>query len=318
MYYIYDIYSIILLAGARCFGWCELNRVEGNSNTVQEMALYKFVRLDGRRIVDCILYSHPFVKVKVLFVLVIIASGICSISFAPRTYFDNRKNLLNRVFVKWSWGWTLLLLLPLVTLSSYVYEKADKMSVFKNLIRIGVAHVIWFIVTTVFRLLDHAVGTCSNAAFEHRSACHSNGSVWYGFDISGHTFLLSYCILVITEECIPVSALVWLQAGKNIISSITELNHLHKAYYKISPVMSVLRLYAVVLILLATLMTLTTNLYFHTMPEKILGFLIAVTCWYVTYSHIYGGVWFIPKPDHTTKELFQQKDLVYSHREQLY
>lgn len=279
------------------------------------MASYRFIQLPSRgRCVDCILYSHPSVKVKVLFVMVLIASGICSVSFAPRTYFDDKRNLLNRVFVKFSWGWTLLLLLPLVALSSYVYEKGSRVDVLKNLLRIGLAHVIWYVVTTGFRILDHAVGTCSNAAHEHRSACHNNGSTWYGFDISGHTFLLSYCILVITEECIPVAPTVWQQAG-NIISSVVEPGHLLKAYLKISLVMSALRLCAVILILLATLMVLTTNLYFHTMPEKILGFLIASTCWYITYHHIYGGVSFIPKPDHTVKKLFSQ-DLKCSQREQ--
>lgn len=263
-----------------------------------------------------VLYSPPSIKAKILFVMVIIASGICSLSFAPRTYFDNRKILLNKVFVKFSWGWTLLLLIPLVTLSSYIYEKASKIDVFKNLLRIVIAHIIWFVVTSVFLVLDHAVGTCSNVNFEHRSACQNNGSIWYGFDISGHTFLLSYCVLVITEECAPVSPTMWQQAGI-IISNVTEFNHLLRSYYKISSVMNVLRVYAVILILLATLMTLTTNLYFHTMPEKILGFLIAVSCWYVTYSYMYGQILFIPKPDHTTKKLFIQKDHIHSCKEQL-
>lgn len=278
--------------------------------------LASYRQLHKGRIIDCILYSHPSVKVKALFVMVLIASGICSISFAPRTYFDNRRNLLNQVFVKFSWGWTLLLLLPLVVLASYVYEKASKIEVFKNLLRIGVAHVIWYVVTTAFLVLDHAVGTCSDVSYENRSACHSNGRMWYGFDISGHTFLLSYCILVITEESIPASPNVWQQA-ENIITNSTGSYLLQKVYYKTSLVMSVLRLYATVLILLATLMLLTTNLYFHTMPEKILGFMIAVSCWYVTYHYIYGGVWFLPKPDHMTKKLFSEKDYRHSHKEQL-
>ena len=280
------------------------------------MASYGGLQVYLRRITDCILYTQPSVKVKILFVLVIVASVACSVSFAPQTCFDNRDNLLNRVFVKFSWGWTLSLLLPMVTLSSYVYEKASKMDVLKNLLRVAVSHVIWYVFTTAFVLLDHAVGTCSNATYEYRQECHKNGSMWYGFDISGHTFLLSYCILVITEESIPVSQNVWQQAG-NIISSIGELIHLQKAYYKISSLLSILRFYGVVLILLSTLMILTTNLYFHTMPEKILGFIIAVLCWYITYRHMYGAIWFLPCPDHTTKKLFSEKHLVHSRREQL-
>lgn len=278
------------------------------------MALHGFVKLNRGRVVDCILYSHPFVKINILFVMVLIASGICSMSCAPHTYFDDRKNLLNRVFVKFSWGWTLLLLLPLVTLSSYIYEDTSKVDVSKNLLRVGVAHVIWYVVTTGFLILDHIVGTCSNAAYEYRSECHSNGNIWYGFDISGHTFLLSYCILVITEECIPVAPNEWQQVG-NVISSATKPDYLLKPYHHISVVMSVLRLYATILMLLATLMVLTTNLYFHTMPEKILGFLIAVACWYITYHLIYGGVSFLPKPDRITKKLFSHNNK-YFHREQ--
>ena len=280
------------------------------------MASYRLLQVYLRRATDCILYTQPSVKVRILFVMVIFASAICSISFAPQTCFDDRNNLLNRVFVKFSWGWTLLFLLPVVTLSSYVYEKASKMDVLKNLLRVAVAHAIWYVLTTVFVLLDHAVGTCSNAAYEYRRECHKSGSLWYGFDISGHTFLLSYCILIITEEAIPVSHYVWQQAG-NIISSISESIQLQKTYHIISPIMSILRLYGVILILLSTLMILTTNLYFHTMPEKSLGFIIAVVCWYITYHHMYGAIWLLPQPDHTTKKLFTEKHLIYSRREQL-
>lgn len=269
-----------------------------------------------RRITDCVLYTQPSVKVKILSVMVVFGSVICSISFAPETCFDDRNNLINRVFVRFSWAWTLLFLLPMVALSSYVYEKAIKMDVLKNLLRVAVAHAIWYVLTTAFVLLDHAVGTCANAAYEYKHECHKSGSLWHGFDISGHTFLLSYCILIVTEEAIPVRHNVWQQAG-NIISNMGEPIQLQQAYYKISPVMGVLRLYGVVLILLSALMTLTTNLYFHTMPEKSLGFIIAVLCWYVTYHYMYGATWLLPQPDYTMKKLFSEKHLVYSRREQL-
>ena len=268
------------------------------------MASYRGLQVYVRRITDCVLYTQPSVKVKILFVMVIFANVISLLSFAPQTCFDDKNNLLNRVFVEFSWGWTLLFMLPMITLLSYVYEKASRLDVSKNLLRVAVAHVIWYVLTTAFVLLDNAVGTCSNAAYEYRRECHESGSLWYGFDISGHTFLLSYCILIITEEAIPASHHVWQQAG-SIILSIDESN-LQKAYNKISPVIDILRLYGVVLILLSTLMTLTTNLYFHTMPEKLLGFIIAVVCWYVTYHYMYGAVWFLPQPDHTTKKLFSE------------
>ena len=272
------------------------------------MSPNKSIRVFFWRATACILYTRPFNKAKVLFALVVVASVLCSVSFAPSTCLDDKNSFLNRVFVKFSWAWTLTLLLPLVALSSYIYEKASRMEALKNLLRVAVAHVIWYVFTTAFVLLDHAVGTCSNPVYEYQRACYKNGGVWYGFDISGHTFLLSYCILIITEECMPVSPNVWHEA-ENIISNNTALSHLQKPYYIVSLVMTILRFYAVLLILLSTLMMLTTNLYFHTMPEKILGFLIAVGCWYLTYCCMYGGVWFLPQPDHTTKSLFSDKHL---------
>ena len=268
------------------------------------------------RATDCILYTRPFNKAKVLFVLVVVASVMCSISFAPSTCLDDKNSFLNRVFVKFSWGWTLILLFPLVALSSYIYEKTSKTEVLVNLLRVAIGHVIWYVFTTGFVLLDHAVGTCSNSEYEYQRTCYKNGGVWYGFDISGHTFLLSYCILIITEESIPVSSTVW-QEAEDIILNNTTLSHLRKVYYVASLLMNILRFYAIILIVLSTLMMLTTNLYFHTMSEKILGFLMAVGCWYLTYCCMYGGVWYLPQPDHTTKRLFSDKRLTHSRNEQL-
>ena len=254
---------------------------------------------------NLVLYSRVKSKVLFLFVIVIVGSTLCSLSLSPPTYFDNRKNIINQGFVKFSWGWTLLLLVPLVILSSYVYELGSIVEVIKNCIRIVVSHVIWYVITNAFVILDDVVGTCSIAAYEHKSPCYSNKGIWYGFDISGHTFLLCYIIFVITEECIPISSRIWNKAG----SILQRPNNSHpissKHYKRISLILYWLRMYATLLITLAFVMSLATNLYFHIMPEKILGFLVAAVCWYITYCQMYGKIWFIPKPDQTTKELFK-------------
>jgi len=255
---------------------------------------------------DLVLYTKVKTKVWILFVTVIVGSTFCSLSLLPPTYFDNPKNFINQGYVKFSWGWTLLLLLPLIILTSYVYEMGSIAGIMRNCIRIGISHVIWYVVTNAFVILDNTVGTCSKAGFEHKSPCYSNKGIWYGFDISGHTFLLCYIIFVITEECIPVKPQTWNKAEGILQRPHSTHPTLWKSYKKISSVLNWLRLYATFLIVLSCAMTLATNLYFHTMPEKVLGFVIAVLCWYITYCLIYGNIWFIPKPDYTTKELFKE------------
>ncbi|XP_065913785.1 acyl-coenzyme A diphosphatase FITM2-like [Dysidea avara] len=251
---------------------------------------------------NLVLYTNVKTKILFLFVTVIVGSTLCSLSLSPPAYFDNPKNFLNKAFVKFSWGWTLLLLVPLVILTSYVYELGSRAGVVKNCIRIVISHVIWFVVTTAFVILDDNVGTCSKAGFVHKSPCYSNKGIWYGFDISGHTFLLCYIIFVITEECIPIIPQTW-----NKAENILHRPILLRRYKKISSVLNWLRWYATFIIILACIMTLATNLYFHTMPEKILGFLVAVLSWYITYCIMYGNIWFLPKPDYTTKELFKEQ-----------
>lgn len=49
--------------------------------------------------------------------------------------------------------------------------------------------------------LEKLTGKCMGATAGHRRECFDLGGKWIpGFDISGHTFILLYSILLITEE----------------------------------------------------------------------------------------------------------------------
>ncbi|OCT60103.1 hypothetical protein XELAEV_18046123mg [Xenopus laevis] len=124
----------------------------------------------------------------------------------PDSYWNNRRNVLNVYFVKFSWGWTLWLLLPFIALTNYKLTRSIT-KVLRRLSTLLVGTLIWYLCTNLFLYIEHITGSCfeSEALLdprEHqdRRECQLHGGFWSCFDISGHCFLLSYCILIILEE----------------------------------------------------------------------------------------------------------------------
>lgn len=163
----------------------------------------------------------------------------------------------------------------------------------KNVHRVNLCHV--------------KVKTCL-CCFNHtgRSECIRGGHSWLGFDISGHVFLLTYCIYVITEECANIKLEVWYEYPEAITqeNAVTDkLNQRRKdtllLLHKIgSFFVEPLELFCLALMLIWVVMVGSTSLYFHTFVEKLLGYLIAFLCWYGTYSLLYSRKPFLPsRPD---------------------
>ncbi|XP_067904348.1 acyl-coenzyme A diphosphatase FITM2 [Heterodontus francisci] len=194
------------------------------------------------------------------------------------SYFSNRRNVLNVYFVKFSWGWTVSLLLPFVFTSNYLVQR-DVLFAVRRITSCVVGTAVWFLSTRIFHIVENFTGECYEAQnmivlheFESLYTCKKQGHLWLGFDISGHSFLLSYCVLIIIEE-------------------IAVMNELHKVEQKpgkaTSTFVKSLFIALNALLLLWVWMFFCTAVYFHDMSHKIIGTAFGISAWYGTYRFWY-------------------------------
>lgn len=189
-------------------------------------------------------------------------------------------------------------------LTAFLYSGLQWRQVLLHLSRLVVAHCVWFSFTRAFVFLDNAVGSCSDSVSTTRSQCVLEDNSWSGFDISGHTFLLTYCVYVLTEEVSGLRWEVWGQydgsleleyrAVNKLAGMITVLPRLHELS---SPLAHSLELLAAALMTVWVTMLITTTLYFHSIPEKLLGGMCGWLSWQLTYGWLYGKAYMPIRPD---------------------
>lgn len=217
----------------------------------------------------------------------------------PRSFMANKYNFLNVFFVKFGWGWTLVLVGVFIYFSSYTYCCGDRSAVKRHLSRLAVGTFWWFTLTNLFNYIEHASGFCSSEVADHSSkrVCIDAGFAWLGFDISGHAFLLVHCLLTISEE-------VKVMKGWDRIAELIQteeerepgtaprvqddkLQKLKQYYTQYTPYVKAMFIVLAVLTLIWELMLLGTTLYFHNMPQKLVGTLFAGFAWFMSYGVIY-------------------------------
>ena len=252
---------------------------------------------------------HLPIPIKALLLLAIVLAGsmLSSFSLIPDSHFSDKRNALNIYMVKLSWGWTLLCLVPTVVFTSFLYTGVEWTLMFRHLGRILVSHLIWYFFTMSFVLLeDNLPGVCEEASITTRSECLTNRHEWNGFNISGHIFLLSYCIFVLTEECDNIRKDIWLKyeqmwdLERKVVEKLPEKkkSSLLYLYRMVSWVVELLELLATAEILLWTFMIATTSLYFHSIWEKLPALVLGYFAWLVTYNWLYGRSHYFPcKPN---------------------
>lgn len=182
-----------------------------------------------------------------------------------------------RYFVKVAWAWTFCLLLPFIALTNYhLTGKAGL--VLRRLSTLLVGTAIWYGCTAIFSNIEHYTGSCYQSPAlegirkEHQSKqqCHREGGFWHGFDISGHSFLLTFCALMIVEEMAVLHEVK------------TDRSHcLHTAITTLVVALGSLTFIWV-------WMFLCTAVYFHNLSHKVFGTLFGLLGWYGTY-----GFWYL-------------------------
>eukprot|EP00079_Xenopus_tropicalis_P030724 XP_012826930.1 PREDICTED: fat storage-inducing transmembrane protein 2 isoform X1 [Xenopus tropicalis] len=206
--------------------------------------------------------------------IVLGGSLLKELSPLPDSYWNNKRNVLNVYFVKFSWGWTLWLLLPFIALTNYKLTRSTT-KVLRRLSSLLVSTLIWYLCTNLFLYIENITGSCYESEAmsdpkEHqdRRECRLHSGYWHGFDISGHCFLLSYCILLILEET-------------SIISNIRFERHWHR--------MAINAQFAAlsILVIIWVWMFLCTAVYFHNIFQKVIGTAFGILAWYITYRWWY-------------------------------
>ena len=158
-------------------------------------------------------------------------------------------------------------------------------------------NLIFIIVFQVlFPAIDNFSATCiagNETLTLTKAQCLSNeGWQYFSFDISGHSYLLIYCVLIIMEESKEIIYFVWLK--RKLFDDAAEdsswpdldekqVNSLRRRFPKLSPVLAVTFFNMSALALLWDFMLLVTTLYYHTFAEKVIGTVLALLMWAFLY-----------------------------------
>lgn len=258
----------------------------------------------ARRLANLMTIVHAPVPIKAQVFLAVVVLGSClqASGVVPETVFSDKNNPINKYLVKFSWFWTAMWMFVTIAITATLYTAFSWRAILRHLSRIAVGHVVWYCVTTAIEILDNRVGECSMEGISTSKACVRGGYEWVGFDVSGHVFLLSYCVFVITEEAFNIKAEIWqqydvtLETERKVLSkSGKELKvWLTDVHREASCFVEALELIALLLVLIWSAMLLATSLYFHTFAEKLLGLLISVSVWWVSYRGLFGSSCYSP------------------------
>nr|SVE91201.1 EOG090X07YX [Daphnia sinensis] len=271
--------------------------------SIQQVLLLMVVHLCRK-----ILFIDPNIKVGIYIMLVFFGSILGDVLPIPNSYFSRKDNIFNVYFVKLSWGWTMIFVGSFVYLTSSVYSCGDKTKIRKHMLRLLFATFMWFFWTKLFVTIEESYGYCSKPivrSSNSRKQCLSKGLSWNSFSLSGHTFILIYCALIIMEEA---KALVSWEAIKDHLRnedhnrsseesgsatpldclSAEQLLFVRDKYEKFTPFIRLSFIAMAVLALLWDIMLMATIIYFHSTPEKFVASVIAVLLWFFSYRFLFS------------------------------
>lgn len=123
--------------------------------------------------------------------------------------------------------------------------------------------------------------------------------VYHSFDISGHSFLLTFNVLVLMEESKEILHYLYLarsfggnkehRTEKGMLTKLDEreTQSLRSRFSKMSPLI-ILGIGLMWLVcLLWDFMLIITTIYYHTFQEKLIGTVLAFIMWYVLYKKVF-------------------------------
>ena len=245
----------------------------------------------NRKRLQYIVVMDAHVKFALLWLTFVIGSFSFDFWPLPQSYFSNKKNIFNTVFVKRGWGWTVVFLLGYIMCIT-IKQKINNIYIFiRQISRLVVYTIEWYIFTELFQYIHKMTGKClgSNTT-DNITACVKEGFIWNGFDISGHTYILTLMTLIINNELNKTFSLnigigseegseqiskeyviLWKKIPRNVIDSLLEI----------------LSVSLVLLVILWEIMLFFTCAYFHTLVQKLLGILLGLFSFYIPNRYIF-------------------------------
>lgn len=246
------------------------------------------------------IFPPTHIKIGLHFIGLIILSLLKDFQLSPDSYFAKKNNFFNAYILKLAWGWTLILTIPFIFMTSWIYTNRDLLKIRNHFMRVGIATGTWFIFTSLFEYIDKNTGSCNNRSFSTKSLCKFNKHEWINsVDISGHTFLLMHAILFMKEEVQVFSK--W-DKLKEKLSSQNDLNKTQ--YYQKLTLYIKLNFIAIGLLsLFYDVMLMTTFWYYHTFFHKLIAACLAITSWFLSYKCFYENEKFFLSPGLPGKEI---------------
>ncbi|XP_066254323.1 acyl-coenzyme A diphosphatase FITM2 [Euwallacea similis] len=260
------------------------------------------------------LFFDTNLKVALYLACLFLVSLIADVATIPRIYLSRSDNIFNKYFVKFAWGWNLLLLMPFVIFTSYIYCCGQLKRILQHhMPRLIIATLFWYFWTNLFNYIEASFGRCQFKQFSSKESCLKQGHIWNGFDTSGHSFILIYGSLILIEEtrCMvnwdSIKEYLRLEdhnrATRETEQSTNPLRHLSPEefktlqfnYEKYTPYIRSLFIIITLFQVMWDVMLICTMLYYHVMIEKFLGGSIAILTWFFTYRVWYVNPNLLPK-----------------------
>uniref|UniRef100_A0A8D0HSX3 Fat storage-inducing transmembrane protein 1 n=1 Tax=Sphenodon punctatus TaxID=8508 RepID=A0A8D0HSX3_SPHPU len=202
----------------------------------------------------------------------------------PRAIFANHHNFFNIKFVMSAWGWTCIFLGGFILLVAYL-ASGQPLLTLRHLSRLAVGAGLWLGAIETFLLIENLTGYCFDPVptgllvnrLPDKLSCLREGHRWHGYDVSGHTFLLTFCCLLMVEET-------------SVFKRYLAQGHPAGVPLRIIFLLNVL------LLGLWNFLLACTVVYLHEYSHKVVGAAVATLCWYFTYRVWYRCRWSPGRP----------------------
>lgn len=152
---------------------------------------------------------------------------------------------------------------------------------------------------TIERYTGYCVHNGISFDFSKRECVKRPEHEYISFDISGHSFLLIYCMMILMEESKDILYYLQLsryfqgapapEGSENAVLG-NETKSLEKVFRLVSPVILIAFLAMVAISLLWDFMLIITTIYYHSLMEKLLGTLLSVGMWYILYKRVFNVI----------------------------
>ncbi|CAL4174055.1 unnamed protein product [Meganyctiphanes norvegica] len=201
-------------------------------------------------------------------------------------FLTGKRSYFNQIFVKFGWGWTLSLLLLFQLCFIFIYSQ--RWLYLRNIAIKTFFTTLFFYVwcQIIFPLVEEFNGECKyngNIIDISKRQCIKSPEHAYKsyFDISGHAYLMSYCVLILMHEAHQVEDLLKALRHPGKYENLVPCAPQFAAF-----LVAISFILITILTLLWDFMIIVTMIYFHTFTEIILGVILAILMYLIIYEKI--------------------------------